>query len=234
MGVYTDPKAIQELIQSRTSFAGSMPTGAFVERIIEGVEDAIDNNYNYAWRDRKVTDEYYTSRWDQSFRLLVDTPYVDLKKFWVKPLSSAKGDKLEIWNGSAYVDWLVGGKQHGRNADYFLQEKPGRLYFMRGYPWLVTYRDGVRMTFRYGDPDIPGHVHMLATQMAMVEIIRTSPGLFIADGGPAGPTQKQTQNQIVTQLDKAIAEKLADHSWVKKPHRRLPITVHRLVQGRYR
>jgi len=140
MGTYCDPEDVADFLQITGGFSSTTnPTSDTVERVIESIEDIIDARTKHAWRERRIVDEYKAPRWDTAFRLALPVPYVDLDHWQVFPLATASGDKLEVFDGSSYVEWLAGGKVHGRTADYFLEERRGRLLFPRGFPFIRRY-----------------------------------------------------------------------------------------------
>jgi hypothetical protein len=226
MGAYTSADDVQQYLQFATPFsATSRLTLQAVEALIDGVESEIDNRTYHAWRPRRVVDEYGTVRYDTTMRLGRPAPYMELKHWMVRPLDTLQGDKLEIWTGGIYQDWLLPatGKLSGRVADYFLEERPGKIFFMQGFPVVYRFSEGVRVTYRYGEYDVWGDVHMQATKMAAAEVLRTSPDIMVAQGGPEGP-QMQKPGEALAQLDASIEKKFRDTSWIRSERHRFRIS----------
>jgi len=143
---YTTPTKVQNLLQLQSAFSSStVVTTETVENHIARKEAFIDNITNSSWAIRQVPDyEYYDSD-----EFLPDRN-IGIKIFLghnrIKTLSAALGDKLEIWDGSSYVDWL-GTKTEGRNDDYWFDYKQGILFIVgTGYQGIKK----VRIIYRYG------------------------------------------------------------------------------------
>lgn len=211
MGTYCDSEDVRAYVQRVDAYTtSSVPSTADLERIIQGVEDEIDAKTDHAWRERRVVESYYTVRWERTFRLGLPAAYVDLDHIQVRPLTNPQ-DKLEVFNGSAYVDWLdpTEGKVHGRTDDYFLLERPGTLYILRGISHLRSFPDGIRVTFRYGELEVPGDVHQLAVQMAAIEILSTAHDEIAMEGG-LGPSVAQPVSQTITRLQAKVDQAFRD------------------------
>ncbi len=223
MGTYCDPDDVQAYLQTTATFDdSSTPTRADVERVINGVEDEIDDRTGHAWRPRRNVLEYHSARLDRRFRWsALPVAYVQLEHWNIMELTSPQ-NVLEVWNASAWVDWLEPalGKTEGRDADYFLLARQGRVYFMRGFPWYRLFPDGVRVTYNYGETEVWGDVHQLAVKMAAAEIMRTDTQRVVAGGGLA-PPEGQAISQTIAQLDTQIEKKLTDKDWLRTP-RALP------------
>jgi hypothetical protein len=226
MGAYTAADDISGYLQLTTPFSATTPlTNQLVESIINAVEDEIDNETYHAWRPRFVVDEYATVRYDTTMRLGRPVPYMECKHWMVRPLDTLKGDKLEVWTGATYLDWLspANGKVAGRSADYFLEERPGKIFFMQSFPIVYRFSEGVRVSYHYGEYDVWGEVHLLATMMAAAQLLRTSPSILVANGGPQGPFM-QKPSEAIAQIDAYVEKKLTDTSWIRSERRRFRIS----------
>lgn len=184
---------IEEGFTSNTSSNPTNPTKEQVEDMILEWSDEIDNRTKHAWREQKVEDEYHD---------LDETPYyfgtgtpIKLYKRRIKPLDSAQGDKLEVWEGSDYSDWLSDpGHTEGRggSGDYWLDEGKGLLYLHRR--WATWSEPSIRVTYRYGSDNIPRDIEKacakyVAADLAMSDLYAMNiPG---TDG--AADVQSQAQ-----------------------------------------
>lgn len=226
MGTYCDPEDVQGYLQTDTAWSTTTnPTRADVERLIEAVESEIDDRTAHSWRPRRVAEEYHTAKFSTVWRIGRPAPYVELEHWLIKALSNSAGDRLEVWDGSNYIDWLdpAEGKTHGRISDFFLQARKGYIFFPIGFPVAFRFNDGVRVTYRYGDVDVLGTVHQLAVMMTAEHIVRSDHRILVAAGGPQGP-ETTSQADVARQLRKEIDKTFADTSWIRSPRNRFRIS----------
>lgn len=221
MGVYCDHDDVTGFLQSSDAFsATSTPAAADVERIIQSIEDEIDDATKHAWRVRRQVSEYGKMRWDNRFRISRPAAFVELEHWSIRTLARANFDKLEVFTGTSYIDWLdpAENRVEARNGDYFLVARTGRIYLLRGIPFR-DYSYGVRTTYRYGDVDVWGSVHKLAVRMAALELMNLGHDDYIAGGG-LNPQEGQPVSQAIDKLQKEVDKKLANTDWVRVPRRK--------------
>jgi hypothetical protein len=119
------------------------------EFILEASEQ-IDDYTRQAWRENEVKEEHHNFdsayRWDSGRA-------VKLNKMDVRtPLDSSKGDKLEIFDGGDWDDWVAdSNRTEGRgNGDYWLDGHSGQLFVFKLFAWRSSPQ--MRVSYRYGDP----------------------------------------------------------------------------------
>ena len=223
MGTYCDPDDISAYLQAPTFTSADAPTAAEVETLINGVEARIDDETHHAWRVRRNIQEYHTARLSRRYRwTALPVAYIQLEHWAIRTLTDPP-DILEVWDGSSYVDWITGGFTEGRNADYFLVGRQGRIYFMRSFAWWRLFPDGVRVTYRYGETEVWGDVHQLAVKATAAEVLRTSSDRVIAAGG-LNPPEGQSVSDMIRQLDEEVDKKLKDRTWLRTPRAPARIT----------
>ncbi len=219
MGSYCDFDDVSALLQCPDFTDSSTPTAAEVELLINGVEARIDDETGHAWRPRRNIQEYHTARLSRRYRwTALPVAYIQLEHWAIRTLADPP-DVLEVWNGSAWVDWIA-TRTEGRDADYFLVGRQGRLYFMRGFSWWRLFPDGVRVTYRYGETEVWGDVHQLAVKATAAEVARTDTGRVVAGGG-LNPVEGQSVSELIAQIDAEVTAKLKDRTWLRTP-RALP------------
>jgi len=160
--------------------ATSTPTSTVIENFINRAEDRIDSRVTHAWRAKTITKEYIEPssvyRWGTGIRF-------DLIHRSIRTFVSGT-DKVEIWDGSNWVDW-VATKTEGRNNDYWVDYTTGSIYISNQ---INMYPHGVRVTYRYGETTVPGSIEEATTMMA-ASLLLVSPEmsavLFTDDGGSA-------------------------------------------------
>jgi hypothetical protein len=147
-------------VQIQCSFtATTRPSWTNIESFIEQVQEEIDSFCLTSWLSagRVATDEYhdYYPMSDQFGRL---RDWTDRGKIYsrfrpIKSLTHATSDKLEVWDGSQYVDYLNSSKFEGRDKDYWAEYDRGVIHFSNSYPYRI--HRSVRLTYHYGHSSIP-------------------------------------------------------------------------------
>ena len=143
---YSTYLKVAALFQKPNVFTStSNPSIEEVENIIERAEDFIDFKTRNSWKERQVTDEYH----DLNANYI---PYNGYPFFLghsnIKSFSSTEGDKIEVWQGDTYLDY-VASKTEGRGHDYWLNNREGILYLREGIGWTIL-SNLLKVTYRYG------------------------------------------------------------------------------------
>lgn len=177
--IYTTPQKVAGLMrlidqdtQARLVFTNSTdPSLVEVERSIVGAMDHIDKATHHAWRARQITDEYYDIPVPFSGMYRREIP-LHLKHRKINALVSGT-DKIEIWDGDSWVDLVLStnGYTEGRGDDYWIDYEKGIIYFVTERPYYANR--GVRVSYRYGDPSVPGDIEEAATKLAAVSLLET-------------------------------------------------------------
>lgn len=141
-----------------------------VNGAIMAQEEVIDRWCKTAWRERRVTDEYpYDGLGNlQDWEGFVQ---VALKKMDVRAMSTGAGDKVEVWNGSQFEDYLV-TKVQGRNGSFYLVPEHGLLK-IRNHVIYGDPRDRVRVTYRYGQTAVPANIKRACALLVAAELLQT-------------------------------------------------------------
>jgi hypothetical protein len=182
---YTTHQKVASMLQvdefaTGTGISGynNLPNVEEVERFINWAEDWIDKETGHAWRSTTVTDEYHdvrtgTTGWGRYAYVGVygEVP-IYLKHREIYSLDSGQGDKLEVWDGAQWLDFLGAGYTEGRGEDYYVDETLGVVYFRRHQPRYS--KRGVRVTYRYGSPPggtVPLDIEEAATILAGIKLL---------------------------------------------------------------
>lgn len=189
---YCTEDDVRRVMQTDLTFGtGDTPSQDDVRMIIQGAEDEIDKACNRAWREVTITNRFYdltgiTSR-NIDFRNGVR---INLGYKYIKQITSGSGDKIEVWNGSSYVDYAA-TKTEGRGNDYWLNYESGILYLREFLP--LFEEDALRMTFRYGETTVPPAVREACALLAAAELITTDDEsqLMSESGSPYQMTVEQ-------------------------------------------
>ena len=171
---YTTPDKVASFLGVSAFTGTDQPSGVNtlagtteVESWINWAEDEIDRKTGHSWRSTLVEDEIYD----------IDQPYWDAR-FWYGrelPLFLHKRNlrtfvsgthKIEIYEGAGnWVD-LVANFTEGRNQDYWIDYKKGKIWFGNKRP--LFRRSGVRMTYAYGESNVPKDIEQCATLLTAV------------------------------------------------------------------
>jgi hypothetical protein len=136
-----------------------------VNTVILEAEDTIDTETGHAWRQRRVVEEErdldaIMSAMNPAF-LRRYVP-VHLHHRVVRAVN-----KLQVWDGSTYVDWVV-SKTQGRDADWFVDKERGIVHLSlafilrRGNLFLIDYD--------YGESVVPGWVKKATKYLAAADL----------------------------------------------------------------
>lgn len=189
---YTDETRVAALLNlmqggSRLVFSAStIPTQAEVQQLIVEIEDYIDSITGTTWKETQVTDEYHDFDGVYIDKSGNELGRLNLKNWPVKSFSAASGDKIEIWDGSEWVD-LVSSKTVGTNPydeDYFVDTDKGVIYFITEIP--MKGQKTVRLTYRWGFSTVPEDIKHAATLLAAARILeRHDAAVIVAEGEEA-------------------------------------------------
>ena len=204
MGTYTTAGNVSELLGIPTFTASTQPTLTQVETIISRKEDRIDQKLMHSWRENTITDLFV----NLSFIDARNGARFDLPDYTIKTLATGSGDKLEVWDGTAYVDFLV-SKTAGRADDFWLDEVLGVLYIKTGVQ--RTTKKPIRITYRTGETTVTGDIEDLATLMTAVDVLNSYPLVInFADDGNSQTNNQQQKIDIYKADIKDIFNSLAN------------------------
>jgi hypothetical protein len=142
------------------------PTTTEVESFIAENEDYIDNQTNHAWRSKTITEE--THHLEKPAYQLRDGIQVFLNHRKIRTFSSASGDKLEVWNGSTWEDFIL-NRAEGREKDYWVDYQMGIL-FIKSYALFLPRNFGVRVTYRFGETSVPKDIKKACKLLTAVDL----------------------------------------------------------------
>lgn len=120
-------------------------------------EDVIDRYTGHAWRERKVVEEYPDGSRTRNLERFF--------KFWlshrsIRTLDSAQ-DVVDVWTGDDFEDYLT-TRTKGRAEDFYVNRSRGVLYIrvtlLRSLFNLADREDLVRVTYRYGEQNVPAAI----------------------------------------------------------------------------
>lgn len=194
IGIYTPtyctPEDVAGLMQLRDNDGARLvlssstePTRNEVIRLIHSVEDKIDRATRHAWREKIVADELYNYLPPRDIgygERRRDSRCVPLKHRKIKALSAADGDKVEIWNGTEWKNYLLNYTE-GRDQDFWMDYEGGNLFFGNHYPTRIS--NSIRLSYRFGEMEVPHDIRFCCAKMVGIDLMLTSDYSTIVPAG---------------------------------------------------
>ena len=177
--------------------ANSLPTVTEVEDLIEEMETIIEQICEQSWRLNTKTNEYYDfvskmqrgRHYDRSGHALYT---ISLKNKHLREIDTAEGDKIEVWTGSEWLDFVatltLGDAMY--DGDYWVDYHRSLIHLFTNYP--SEGQNMIRISYRYGDTSVPAGIQRATTLMVGAAINEryemykdvskdTSPAMNMAD-----------------------------------------------------
>lgn len=147
--------------------SGAPVTTGVVNKWIDRYEDFVNSRTMDSWKKLTVTNElqdYIGVAYRRGLGVAIFLNQTDLFAF-----DSSEGDKIEVWDGNSWVDWITSGSHtEGRENDYYVDLKRGVLWLKNGYSMIPQ---GVRITYRHGNKDVPGDIADAVTLLVAARIM---------------------------------------------------------------
>jgi len=177
------------------------PTEETITDLIEVAEETIQDKCSNAWGSNfiQITDEVHDF-WRDWLEASVHFKFAN-----VMPLTKDT-DKLEVFNGSAFVDWLQ-TKTEGRGEDFYVDYNLGKLFFIKSIP--ESRRQAVRLSYRYNGGSIVPKAIKISTAFQV--------GIFLANGEfadvlfPTGEGERNQASSRMTRWEKQIEDFIKHH-----------------------
>jgi len=167
-GVYTTKSIVANFLGiSETELTNKVPD---IESRISRVEDYIDRRLQTTYKSKQVSNEYHTP---------TRTYGIDGWVIFTKHRPIISVDKLEIFKGNSWEDW-VQTRTEGRNKDYWVNYERGEIFLMMPlFPMIfIPDREQVRVTYTYGRgatetnrSAIPKDLEDVATKLVVIDIL---------------------------------------------------------------
>ncbi len=194
-----------------------VPDDSDIQALIESAERTIEDITKQAWGTRYIT----TTNEIQDIHTTWGTyapyrgsyyAYLFLKRQNITTFSSVAGDKLEIFEDNAWVDYLTTYTE-GRGEDFFVDYALGKIYFRNRTPPIgqqlarITYR-------RNSGTTVPEAVRQ-ATALQVAIFLANTPGVQILfPTGEGGGTPSTT---LIDNYEEMIQRILSPHILVEQP-----------------
>ena len=196
---------VQAELQGSTAFTTStIPTLQQVINFINMAEDEIDRRTRNSWRSVTTTNEFYNIERNAKYHwgggLRIPLNHTNIKSF-----DTSEGDKLEIWQGNSYVDWIA-TKTEGRANDFWMDYKEGTLFIRLRFP--AAYVKPIRLTYRHGESSVPNDIKNACVMLASMKILRNEDFSFTLN--ESGDTRNLNYEQRILQM-KDDVDKIVSH-----------------------
>lgn len=176
-----------------------IPTDDEIRALINVAEEHIETMCNNAWSTRTITiTDELQDLWEdhQEFSFALNNPNI-------VAFDDTEGDKLEIWDGNNWIEWLTTYVE-GRDEDFWVDYKIGRIYFINRRP--SSGKQMARVTYRYGGSSAVPQAVKMATALFVGIILAT--GEYASILFPEGTSENFPASSRVTQWEKTIEELL--------------------------
>ena len=145
------------------------PTKTEVEEMIVESEDEINQQTMNSWKSKTITKEYHTIDYPT---MRYEGTRIFMENRNITTLSTPT-DKLEVWTGTSdndgWEDYLI-TRTEGRNNDYWIDQQDGILW-IRTYPRIIKRTFDVRLTYRFGEPSVPGDIKKACIRLTALAVI---------------------------------------------------------------
>jgi len=208
---YAQNSDVTRILQTVTFSGSTTPTDTQVDDFINAAEDEIDRATRHAWRTVTVTDEFYDIPPDYgvSSRYSSDPGIpIHLRHREGKTLASGSGDKLEVWDGAVYVQWLT-TMTEGRADDFWLDNEQGVLYLKTIWSSFF-WKKGLRLTYRFGDATVPADIRDATAMLAAIKVLQNDD--LSQNLNETGDPTRLSFDQRIVQWQKQIDKTIEGHT----------------------
>lgn len=199
---YCNASDVAEFLQSITFSTTTSPTTNEVVGLITQHQDYIDNKTGHAWRTTTATNEYHHLK-KMSYQHRDGVP-IFLKNRKITTFSSGT-DKLEIWDGSQWLDW-VANKTEGRNGDFWVDYEQG-IIFIKTVPAYLPRYFQVRVTYRYGDSTVPGDIKRACILRTAADLVNSDDRSSLFPEGTQNVPLPEKVEKWMAEADKIIIDR---------------------------
>lgn len=172
---YATPSDVKRILQLGVDFSTSTtPTRTEVEAFLNKAQDEIELLTKHAWREKTVTKEYYdlgTYYGNRTYGDLTTNGIpISMRHRAIIDFDNGEGDKIEVWNGSSYDDWVT-ARTEGRASDWWLDNEQGELFIKYFYPFFRI--KAIRLTYRYGETTVPKDILDITAMIAAIKVLES-------------------------------------------------------------
>ena len=187
---YCTSDQVAAFLQVTAFTTSTTPKKAEVEEEIVRSEDEINRATMNSWKSKTITKEYHTIK--RAVHRYEGTQ-IFMENRNITTLVTGSGDKLEVWNGSEWEDYLV-TRTEGRDNDYWVNEQDGILW-IRTYPRYLRRTFDVRLTYRFTEPTITKDIEKACIRLTAIALIGSDDkSLLFPEGSSNVPLSDKISN----------------------------------------
>lgn len=187
MGDYATTAQVAAFLQIPAFSGITTPTSEQVEEFIDEAEDEINSQTMNSWKTKTITKEYHTIK-PPTIRIEGTQIFMEHRN---TTTLTTPTDKLEVWNGSEWEDYLI-TRTEGRNNDYWVNEVDGTLW-LRTYPRIYHRTNNVRLTYRFSDA-LTSEITKACIRLTAITIIQSDDkSILIPEGSQNIPLFEKTK-----------------------------------------
>lgn len=178
-----------------------------IQRQIMAKSERIDTLTGHAWRERRVTDEFYDT--DQLYRFSSGQPISLNKRDIRTPFDPSEGDKIELYEGGgeqdgAYHDFVADDAMtEGRNGDYWVDANSGMLHIFRRGAYFTNYQN-LRVSYRYGKETIPADITEICAKLVAADLMESDFYRYTQPGNEEAPDAESVADSWREQAKKNL------------------------------
>ncbi len=164
---------------------------SYVADLINAKEDEIDQATQHAWRETTVTDELHD--FNMLYKLYGGVPvYLNHRK--VKEFDHDKGDKIEVWDGNTWDDWVT-SHTTGRANDWWADYEKGIIFIKYLFPFGVEKK--IRVTYRYGESSVPNDIKNACVKLVAYDLVHSDDrSVLFPEGSSNIPLVNKAENWL--------------------------------------
>jgi hypothetical protein len=178
-------------LENPDHWGATNPTRSQVEARVMAESNWIDEHTGHAWRSRRVAHE--TKSLSQKgaggtqYYWRAGSPLKLMKRSIRTPLDPEKGDKIEVWEGDRYEDWVASDQYNeGRDEDYWVEKSTGMLYIYRRHIFFQRHKE-IRVSYRYGKESVPQIIRDVCARRVAAHYLETQQYRITTPGNEEAP-----------------------------------------------
>lgn len=233
--VYCSVDDVRKLFRKEGAFGtDTNPSDNEVLDFIHEATTTIDDYTRYSFRENRVIEE--NKSFDGRWKWTNGRPLVMSRHPIRTPLDDTKGDKLEMYDGNEWTDWVAESQYtEGRNGSYWVEDD-FIIWIYRRFTW--TAPPHARVTYRFGEDrptttetlddgtsyeviDKPRSIRRACSKLVAIDLISSDQYTQLIPGGEGAPSPSEAMQKWEGQVygtperDGILDRYKVDPAWVE-------------------